>query len=569
MMDSQETRYTTVAQVIQRVKELAASDTTPEKEEVELMTSLFYKLHNQERDTAQREYLEAGGQPEAYVMPQDTAEADFKAAMSVVRERRRRVFEQQEAEKLANLEKKQAIVEKIHAMVTSPEEANQQYQEFKALQTEWKEIGGVPAQSAPELWRNYHLYVEQYYDLLKLNSEAREYDFRKNLEAKTALCEAAEKLADEGDVIAAFHRLQDLHAEYRELGPVAKELREEIWTRFKAASTVINKRHQQHFETLRAGEEENLTKKTALCEKVEDILRYECKTTAEYEDVTKQVIALQAEWKTIGFAPQKMNVKIFDRFRAACDLFFQRKTQYFKAMRERFAENAAKKQALIDEARSLQDSTDWKATADRLIEIQKEWKAIGMVPRKLGDKLWQDFNAACDHFFDARKAANAPQRNAERDNLRKKREIIAALQALADAPEDDAQEKANELREQFDAIGHVPFRDKEKMYDDYHAALDALRLSRDAGQRRRRLDSFKENIKEARQSGETGRIDNERTRLQRRLDAMQQDLKTYENNLGFLSISSKKGNSLLDEMNRRCEKLRADIALVQQQMKEL
>lgn len=567
-MDSQEKRYETMAQVIERVKELAQCEGTPEKEEVEMLKSLFYKLHIQEREQQLKNYLDEGGDPEKYVIQPDTAEAEFKAAMAVVRERRQRLFKEQEAEKLENLKKKQAIIEKIKAMVTSPEAANQQYQEFKQLQQEWKEIKAVPAENNTEIWRSYQLYVEQFYDLLKLNSEAREYDFKKNLEAKSRLCEAAEKLSEEEDAISAFHQLQELHQEYREVGPVAKDLREEIWTRFKAASTIINKRHQQHFEQIRAAEEENLTKKTALCEKAEALLEQECQTSADYEAVTKEIIALQAEWKTIGFAPQKMNVKIFDRFRAACDAFFQKKTQHFKEMKERFADNIAKKQALVEQAVALKDSTDWKQTADKMQALQKEWKEIGMVPKKIGDQLWQDFLGACNHFFEARNAANAGTRNTEKENLQKKCSIIGELESLAEGPAEAIQAKMQELIAKFNEVGHVPFKEKDKVYDSYHAALDKVHKVLNANSQRRRMNNFKQNIKAVAKRGEQA-VDNERTRLQRKLDQMKQDLKTYENNLGFLSISSKKGNSLIDEMNRRVEKLKADIELVKQQIKEI
>lgn len=568
MMDSQEKRYETMAQVIERVKELAQCEETPEKEEVEMLKSLFYKFHIQEREQQLKNYLEAGGDPEKYVIQPDTAEADFKAEMAIIRERRQKLFKEQEAEKLENLKRKQTIIERIKAMVTSPEEANQQYQEFKQLQQEWKEIKAVPAENNTEIWRSYQLYVEQFYDLLKLNSEAREYDFKKNLEAKTKLCEAAEKLAEEEDAISAFHQLQELHQEYREVGPVAKDLREEVWTRFKAASTVINKRHQQHFEQIRATEEENLAKKTTLCEKAEELLQRVCQTSADYEAVTKEIIALQTEWKTIGFAPQKMNVKIFDRFRAACDAFFQKKTQYFKELKERFADNIAKKQALVEQAVALKDSTDWKQTADKLQALQKEWKEIGMVPKKIGDQLWQDFLGACNFFFEARNAANAGTRNTEKDNLQKKFAVIEQLEKLAEDSADNLQAKMQELIQQFNEVGHVPFKEKDKMYERYHAALDKVHKILNANSQRRRMDNFKQNIKAVAKRGEQA-VDNERTRLQRRLDQMMQDLKTYENNIGFLSISSKKGNSMLDEMNRRVEKLKADIELVKQQIKEI
>lgn len=568
MMDSQEKRYETIAQVIERVKELAQGEETPAKEEVELLKSLFYKLHFQEREQKLKDYLDQGGDPEKYVIQPDDTEDVFKAEMALIREKRQKIFLELEAEKQENLKKKQAIIEKIKTMVTSPEEANQSYQEFKQLQAEWKEIKAVPAENATELWRSYQLYVEQFYDLLKLNSEAREYDFKKNLEAKTLLCEAAEKLADEEDVISAFHQLQELHQEYREIGPVAKELREQIWTRFKAASTVINKRHQQHYEDIRAKEEENLQKKTALCEQVEELSQKECQNSSEWEEITKKIIELQAEWKTIGFAPQKMNVKIFERFRSACDAFFQKKTQYFKEMKERFNDNAAKKQALVEKAKALMDSTDWKSTADKMMQLQKDWKEIGMVPKKLGDQLWQEFLGACNHFFEARNAANAGTRNEEKENLRQKKDVIAELEKLAEEAGEGIQKKMQELIEKFNAIGYVPFREKDKIYDEYHAALDKVHKVLNANSQRRRMDNFKQNIKAAAKRGEQA-VDNERTRLQRRLEAMRQDLKTYENNLGFLSAASKKGNSLIDEMNRRVEKLKADIELAKQQLKEI
>lgn len=566
-MDSQEKRYDTIAQVIERVKELAQSEETPTKEEVEQLKSLFYKLHIQEREQQLKEYLDAGGDPEKYIIKPDNTEAEFKAEMAIIRERRQKVFLEQEAEKQENLKKKQDIIEKIRQMVTSPEEANQQYQEFKQLQQDWREIQSVPAENATELWRTYQLYVEQYYDLLKLNSEAREYDFKKNLEAKTRICEITEKLADEPDAISAFHQLQDLHQQYREIGPVAKEFREEIWARFKAASTIINKRHQQHFEDIRALEEENLSKKTALCEKVEALAAQDCKNSSDYENLTKEIISLQAEWKTIGFAPQKMNVKIFERFRSACDSFFQKKNTFFKEMKERFAENISKKQALVEQATALMDSTDWKATGDKIQELQKEWKKIGMVPKKIGDQLWQDFLNACNHFYEARNAASAGARNEERENLQQKRDIIAALEKLAETAGENLQKSTQELIAKFNAIGHVPFRDKDKVYDDYHSALDKIHKVMNANSQRRRMDSFKQNIKNAAKRGE-GAVENERLRLNRRLDQLKQELKTYENNLGFLSISSKKGNTLLDEMNRRVEKLKEDINLVMQQLKE-
>ncbi|MCR4958920.1 MAG: DUF349 domain-containing protein [Prevotella sp.] len=560
--------YATKAEVLERVKELAHGEEMPQKEEVDYLKTVFYKLHIAERENRLKEYIDGGGDPEAYQITPDEAEEAFKAEMGIIKERRQQLFREQEAEKEENLKKKLAIIEKIKGMVTSPEEASKTYQEFKTLQQEWRDIKAVPAEKANELWRNYQLYVEQFYDLLKLNSEARELDFKKNLEAKTRLCEAAEKLADENDVISAFHQLQKLHQEYREIGPVSKELREEVWQRFKAASTVINKRHQQHFEGLRAREEENLEKKTALCEKAEAILAEENKGSADWERHTQEIIALQAEWKTIGFAPQKMNVKIFERFRAACDTFFTSKGEHFRAVKDTYKENAEKKRALIEKAKALQDSTEWRSTGDKLIALQKEWKTIGMVPKKLGDQLWEEFLGACNKFFEARNAAGAGQRGEERENLQKKRDVIARIKAVAEEGGDNVQQKVQQLVEEYNAIGHVPFRDKDKLYEEYHEVLDKLYKELNISVQRRRLSKFKDNLKQVAERGE-GALDNERARLVRQLEQMKQDVQTYENNLGFLSASSKKGNSLIDEMNRKMQKLKDDMQLVKDKIKAI
>lgn len=560
--------YKTKQEVVERLKEIAASDEAPVKDEIDLLKTVFYKLHIAEREARLKEYIDGGGNPETYQVVPDQDEETFKAQMAVIREKRAKIMQQQEAEKQANLEKKLEIIEKIKAMATSPDEAGKSYNEFKELQQQWKDIKNVPADKANELWRNYQLYVEQFYDLLKLNSEAREYDFKKNLEMKTKLCEAAEKLADEEDVISAFHQLQELHQQYREIGPVAKELREEVWARFKAASTVINKRHQQHFEDLRAKEEENLARKTALCEKVEELCKAENKGAADWEKRSKEIIDIQNEWKTIGFAPQKMNVKIFERFRAACDDFFGRKAEYFKALKVTFSENIEKKKALVEKAQALADSTDWKATSDKLIALQKEWKTVGMVPKKLGDQLWQEFLGACNKFFEARNAAGAGQRNEEHANLEKKKGIIEQLKALAENAAEATKEKVQALTEEYNKVGHVPYKEKDKLYEAYHEVLDRIYKELNISTKRRRLNDFKANIKNVAKRGEEA-LDNERGRLTRRFEQLKQEIQTYENNLGFLNASSKKGNSLIDEMNRKVQHLRDDLELVRQKIKAI
>ena len=545
-------QYQTKKEVLERVRELAHGEETPLKEEVDYLKTTFYKLHIAEREAKLKEYIDGGGDPELYKITPDELEEAFKAEMGVIKEKRQQLFREQEQEKQDNLQKKLAIIEKIKTMITSPEEANKSYKDFKALQDEWRDIKNVPAEKANELWRNYQLYVEQFYDLLKLNSEAREYDFKKNLEMKTKLCEAAEKLADEPDVISAFHQLQKLHQEYRETGPVNKELREEIWQRFKAASTVINKRHQQHYYGLRSKEEENLARKTELCEKVETIAAEECKGSADWDRYTKEILELQEQWRGIGFAPKAMNVKIFERFRAACDSFFGKKAEFFRTLKDSYKENADKKRALIEKAKALQDSTEWKSTSDKLINLQKEWKTIGMVPKKLGDQLWEEFLGACNKFFEARNAAGAGTRNEERENLEKKRDVISRLKEAAEEAGENLQERVQKLVEEYQQIGHVPFKEKDKLYEEYHAVLDKL----------------KDNLKQVAERGSDA-LDNERARLMRQYEQLKSEVQTYENNLGFLNASSKKGNSLIDEMNRKVQKLRDEVQLVRDKIKAI
>ena len=533
-------QYQTKKEVLERAREIAQGEEAPQKEEVDYLKTVFYKMHIAEREARLKEYIDGGGDPEAYQILPDVDEEAFKAEMSIIKEKRQKLFKEQEQEKQENLQKKLDIIEKIKGMVTSPEEANKSYKEFKALQEEWKEI----------------------------KNEAREYDFKKNLELKTKLCESAEKLADEPEVISAFHQLQKLHQEFREIGPVAKELREEIWSRFKAASTVINKRHQQHFEELRAKAEDNLARKTALCEKVEAIAAEENKGSADWERHTKEIIAIQAEWKTIGFAPQKMNVKIFERFRAACDDFFGRKAEYFKGLKENFKENAEKKRALIEKAKALQDSTDWKSTSDKLINLQREWKTIGMVPKKLGDQLWEEFLGACNKFFEARNAAGVSGRGEEYQNLEKKRSIIEQLKAAAQEAGDGLQEKVQQLVEQYQSIGHVPFKEKDKLYEEYHAVVDKLYKELNISVAKRRLNKFKDNLKQVADRGADA-LDNERARLMRQYEQLKAEVQTYENNLGFLNAASKKGNSLIDEMNRKVQKLKDEVQLVREKIKAI
>ena len=557
----------TKEEVIARLKEIASDVESVTKAEIDGLKQTFYKLHNAEQEAARKKFTEAGGAPEDYVPTPDPLEEEMKNAMSVIKNKRNELAAEVEKQKEMNLQVKLSIIEELKDLLESPEDANKNYTEFKRLQQQWNEVKLVPQASVNELWKNYQLYVEKFYDLLKLNNEFREYDFKKNLEIKTHLCEAAEKLAEETDVVSAFHQLQKLHQEFRETGPVAKELREEIWARFKAASTAVNRRHQQHFDALKEAEQQNLDQKTVICEIIEGIDYNELTNFAAWDAKTQEIIALQNKWKTIGYAPQKMNVKIFERFRAACDAFFNKKAEFFKTVKENMNENLEKKRALCEKAEALKDSTDWKATADTLVKLQKEWKTIGPVAKKHSDVIWKRFITACDYFFEQKNQAGASQRSEEQANLEKKRAIIAQLEAIGEETEaDTAIEQVRTLMKKWNAVGFVPFKDKDKVYKQYHALVDKLFERYNISQSNKKLSSFKNTISNI-QEGSPQALYREREKLMRAYDNMKSELQTYENNLGFLNAASKKGNSLLTELNRKVEKLKADIDLVKEKIK--
>lgn len=551
---------TSQQEVIARLKELAASDDIAEKSELDALKHAFYKIYKNDISAARLEFIEKGGAAEDFLPAPNVLEEDFKAAMNLIKQKRAERQALIERQKEENVQKKQEILERIKALSATPEEANQAYKEFKELQTQWQEIKLIPAEKSNELWKTYQLYVEQYYDQLKLNHEFREYDFKKNLEIKTRLCEAAEKLNEEKDIIAAFQQLQNLHQEYKETGPVAKELREDIWNRFKTASTVINKRHQQHFEDIKAKEEENLAKKTALCEKIENIDTSIIQTALEWEAKTKEIIEAQQEWRSIGFAPQKMNVKIFERFRLSCDKFFTDKATFFKNLKEGLAANLDKKTALCEQAEALKDSTDWKVATEKFMQLQKEWKAIGSVSKKYSETLWQRFNTACDYFFEQKSKNTASQRNEEKENLQKKENVIERLKTLLESEEYNS-DTVKELMQEWNSIGFVPFKEKDRVYKAYHDIVDHLFKSLNSNAARRRLDSFKNNLKNSTKEGAQG-LERELERLMRIYESKRNEIKTYENNLGFLTSNSKKGNSLVNEMNKKMEKLKDELQLL-------
>ena len=557
----------TKEEILAKLKEVVADVENVAKPEIDGLKQSFYKLHNAEQDAARKLFIENGGAAENFVPQTDCVEEEFKNIMSVIKEKRSALTAELEKQKEMNLQVKLSIIEELKELVESPDDANKSYTEFKKLQQQWNEVKLVPQAKVNELWKNYQLYVEKFYDLLKLNNEFREYDFKKNLEIKTHLCEAAEKLADEADVVSAFHQLQKLHQEFRDTGPVAKELRDEIWARFKAASTTVNRRHQQHFEALKEVEQHNLDQKTVICEIIEAIDYKELTNFASWESKTQEVIALQNKWKTIGFAPQKMNVKIFERFRKACDEFFRKKGEFFKSLKEGMNENLEKKRALCEKAEALKDSTDWKATADELTKLQKEWKAIGPVAKKYSDAVWKRFISACDYFFEQKNKATSSQRSVEQENLEKKKNIIEKLNAIDDQMDTEgATQLVRDLMKEWNGVGHVPFKEKDRIYKQYHSQIDKLFERFNISASNKKLSNFKSTISSI-QEGSPQALYREREKLVRAFDNMKNELQTYENNLGFLTTSSKKGNSLLTEINRKVEKLKADIELVKEKIK--
>lgn len=557
----------TKEEILAKLKEVVADVENVAKPEIDGLKQSFYKLHNAEQDAARKLFIENGGAAENFVPQTDCVEEEFKNIMSVIKEKRSALTAELEKQKEMNLQVKLSIIEELKELVESPDDANKSYTEFKKLQQQWNEVKLVPQAKVNELWKNYQLYVEKFYDLLKLNNEFREYDFKKNLEIKTHLCEAAEKLADEADVVSAFHQLQKLHQEFRDTGPVAKELRDEIWARFKAASTTVNRRHQQHFEALKEVEQHNLDQKTVICEIIEAIDYKELTNFASWESKTQEVIALQNKWKTIGFAPQKMNVKIFERFRKACDEFFRKKGEFFKSLKEGMNENLEKKRALCEKAEALKDSTDWKATADELTKLQKEWKTIGPVAKKYSDAVWKRFISACDYFFEQKNKATSSQRSVEQENLEQKKNIIEKLNAIDDQMDTEgATQLVRDLMKEWNGVGHVPFKEKDRIYKQYHSQIDKLFERFNISASNKKLSNFKSTISSI-QEGSPQALYREREKLVRAFDNMKNELQTYENNLGFLTTSSKKGNSLLTEINRKVEKLKADIELVKEKIK--
>ena len=539
----------------------AAADTT--RNEVEALKQAYYKIHRSEVDELKKAFLTAGGEEKDFVAPEDETESKIKELLNVYKEKRAAILAEEERVKAANYALKLQLIDQLKALTESQEDFNKLYNDFKDIQQRWKEVKAVPQEHVSELWKNYQIYSEKFYDIIKINNQFRDYDFKKNLEMKTALCETVEKLQTEPDVVSAFHQLQKLHQQWREIGPVAKELREDLWSRFKAASTIINKRHQEHFEGLKAKEQENLEAKTAICEQIENIDFQALKSFKDWEEKNKEVIALQDKWKTIGFAPKKSNVKIFERFRAACDVYFNRKSEFYKNIKDEMEKNLELKKALCEKAEALKDSTDWKSTTEKMIALQKEWKTIGSVARKHSDAVWKRFISACDYFFEQKNKNASSQKSVEQTNLAAKKALIEKINTLDEADHDEALAVLKGYMAEWNTIGHVPFKEKDKVYKEYHEAVDQQFDRLKVDQNDRKMQTFRSNLSDM-SNGERGKgkLYGEREKLMRMYERMKNELQTYENNIGFLSISSKGGGGLLKEMERKIDKLKNEMALI-------
>lgn len=551
-------------EILEKLTELVNAAAETARNEVESLKQAFYKIHRAEVEESKKTFLEDGGEEKDFVAPEDEAENKLKELLTVYKEKRAAILAEEDRVKAANYALKLQLIDQLKVLTESQDDFNKLYNDFKDIQQRWKEIKLVPQEHANELWKNYQTYSERFYDIIKINNQFRDYDFKKNLELKTALCETVEKLQTEPDVVSAFHQLQKLHQQWREIGPVAKELREELWARFKAASTVINKRHQEHFESLKSKEQENLIAKTAICEEIEGIDFEALKTFKDWEEKNKEVIALQEKWKTIGFAPKKSNVKIFERFRAACDVYFNKKSTFYKGIKEEMEKNLELKKALCEKAEALKDSTEWKSTTEKMIALQKEWKTIGSVARKHSDIVWKRFISACDYFFEQKNKNVSSQKSVEQTNLAAKKALIEKINKLDEAlSADDALAELKGLMAEWNTIGHVPFKEKDKIYKEYHEAVDNQFDRLKVDQTDRKMQSYRSNLNDM-TSGEhgKGKLYGEREKLMRMYDRMKNELQTYENNIGFLSISSKGGGGLVKEMERKIEKLKDEMALI-------
>lgn len=552
-------------QLVEVLQNLAQQPVNEVKEDVVRVRVAFAAIRKEELAKEKEAFIAKGNEEAAFAPAADELEELFKSLYAEIKEKRAAYNAAQDALKAENLAKKREIISKINEIAEDADNVNRQYSTVQQLQQDFKAIGEVPSENDTEVWKSYQVAVERFYDLLKMNKELRDYDFKKNLEQKQALCAEAEALDEEADIVDAFKKLQQLHTSWREIGPVSKEIREELWTRFKNASAVINKKYQSFFEERKANEKKNAEGKEALCVKIEAISTDNLKTYAAWDEATKAIIGLQEEWKKLGFASRKVNTELFARFRKSCDEFFAKKAEFFKRMKDELAANLVKKIELCEKAEALKDSTEWKKTTDALIALQKEWKTVGPVVKKHSDAVWKRFIAACDAFFEEKKKQNVNVHSVEHENLKQKKDIIAQINSILENKEtEDAPNKVRELMKKWQEVGHVPYKEKDKVYAEYKAAIDKAFEQLDMKAKKARMANFANSIN---QMSDTGKVYHERERLVRAYEMKSQELKTYENNLGFFNAQSKSGNSLVKEMERKIANIKEEIAMLEQKIK--
>lgn len=536
------------------------------REEVSRLRQHFAALRKAEVDAAREAFVAAGNAVEEFKENASLLEEKFKEVLEAIKEKKARYLAELEEKRAANLKRKNEIIAEIETLAQDTDNVNRSFPRYRELQDEFNALGEVPPTDETDVWRRYQEAREHYSDNLKINKELRDYDFKKNLEQKEQIIADAVTLGKEGDIVAAFRKLQELHANWRQIGPVAKELREEIWNRFKEATLVVNRRYQTYFEERKAREAENEAGKIAICERVEALDFSNLKTFAAWDEMTEKLKQAQEDWKKLGFASRKMNNALFNRFRATCDTFFALKAEYFRQVKEELAANLAAKLALVEKAEALKDSTDWKDATDQFVELQKEWKTIGTVPKKHSEAVWKRFQTACDYFFEQKKAATSGVRRTEQANLQAKRDLIKELDKInADMTKEDARALISDLQERWKLVGHVPFRDKDAVYEAFRNRIQEVRAEFDLGTGRQpRRDGRPES---GRRSAAPAL--SERERQMRLLETRRAELRTYENNLGFLNAKSNSGNSLVQSFQQKIERLRADIATLEDKIRDL
>lgn len=552
-------------QLVKAMHEIVDNSRLKAHKEVSLIKQALFNIRQREMEQELQKFLDAGNEAAAFSAIPCALEAEFKELYADFKEKRAAMLEEEENRRQENLAKKLEVIEKLKSLMEDVDNINRNYPQFVELQTEFKSIKDIPGAAENEVWKQYKQQEEHFYDLLKLNRELRDLDFKKNLEVKRQLIEQAKALATVEDVIEAGRKLQILHNEWRETGPVAKELREEIWAEFKEASTVVNKRHQEYFDSRREKEQEFEQAKTLLCEQAEAINPENIKGFSAWDKATEQIKELQAKWKELGPAPRKVNNALFARFRAACDKFFEKKAEYYKSIKTEHRENYARKEALCVQAEEMLAKIDEPGSREKVQALQAEWKTIGPVERRNSDAIWNRFTTACNAFYEELRSRRTGKREEENANLEAKQAVIEKIKAIPlDGDRNDVLPAIRQLQMEWQQIGHVPYKMKESVYTEYRQACDAVYNSLDSTRTRERMKDYQERIRGLR--GDRNKELTEREKLVSALDRKKGDLANYENNMGFFNVKSSAGNAMVQELERKIKKIKDEIAEINEKI---